>query len=248
VYTPSDCPLPAYQHVLATLGLERAVLVQPSVYGTDNSAMLDALKVAGPTFRGVVVVKESIDDGELDRLHVAGVRGVRCNVVDVQPQDKGRLPLDQLTRLARKIKRLGWHIELLMHVDEFPKIDMDFANFPVDIVVGHLGYMRTEKGLAAPGFHALTRLMRDGRCWAKLTGPYRISSSAMPHADVIPFAHALIDAASERVVWGSDWPHVMVKGAMPNDGQICDLLLDWVPDERTREQVLANNPAQLYGF
>jgi 2-pyrone-4,6-dicarboxylate lactonase len=248
VYTPPDCLLSAYQHMLATLGLERAVLVQPSVYGTDNRAMLDALTIAGPNFRGVAVVDESIDDDELDRLHEAGVRGVRCNVVDVQPQDKGRLPLDQLTRLARKIRRLNWHIELLVHVDEFPEIDRNFADFPVDIVVGHLGYMRTEKGLDAPGFRGLTRLMRDGRCWAKLTGPYRISSTAMPHADVIPFAHALIDAAKERVIWGSDWPHVMVRGAMPNDGQLCDLLLDWVPDEKTREQVLSNNPARLYGF
>jgi predicted TIM-barrel fold metal-dependent hydrolase len=90
--------------------------------------------------------------------------------------------------------------------------------------------------------------MRNGRCWAKLTGPYRISTQPFPHRDVTPFAHALLDAAPGRVVWGTDWPHVMVKGRMPNDGDLCDLLSDWVPDPALRQRVLVDNPAALYGF
>lgn len=248
VYTPPDTLLPDYQRMLATLGVERAVLVQPSVYGTDNAALVDALAAAGPRFRGVAVVEDAAREAELEQMHRAGVRGLRCNVVDVPANEKGKLPLDRLTRLARKIERLGWHIELLLHVDEFPDFDRAFADFPVPVVVGHLGYMKTDRGLEAPGFQALLRSMRSGRCWAKLTGPYRISTQPLPHSDVTPFAHALLDAAPSRLVWGTDWPHVMVKGRMPNDGDLCDLLSEWIPTPALRRQVLVDNPATLYGF
>lgn len=248
IYTPPDALLADYRQMLATLGVERAVLVQPSVYGTDNSALLDALAAAGPRVRGVAVVEEAVAASELERLHRAGVRGVRCNVVDLPAEEKGTLPLPALTRLARRIAPLGWHIELLLHVDEFPELDGAFAGFPVDIVVGHLGYMRTDRGIQAPGFQALLRLMRRGRAWAKLSGPYRISTRPFPHPDVTPFAHALVEAAAAQLVWGTDWPHVLVKGAMPNDGDLCDLLSAWIPDPGIRTQVLTTNPARLYGF
>lgn len=153
-----------------------------------------------------------------------------------------------LAPLAQRVKRFGWHVEFLMHADEFPDMDAQFADFPVDIVLGHLGYMRTDKGLAQPGFQAMLRLMRAGRCWVKLTGPYRISTQPLPHADTVSHARALLETAPERVLWGTDWPHVMVKGAMPNDGDLADLLLDWIPDAKLREQVLVANPAKLYGF
>ena len=248
IYTPADALLADYRHMLDTLGVERAVLVQPSVYGTDNTALLDALAAAGPQFRGVAVVDENVAQGELERMHRAGVRGVRVNVVDVKDRKAGTLPLDSLKRLATRVAPFGWHMEFLMHVDEFPDLDRLLADFPVDTVYGHLGYMKTDKGVATPGFQALLRLMQAGKAWVKLTGPYRISAQPLPHADTNPYAHALIAAAPDRVVWGTDWPHVMVKGAMPNDGDIADLLSAWVPDARTRERVLVQNPARLYGF
>jgi predicted TIM-barrel fold metal-dependent hydrolase len=250
VYTPPDCLLPDYRHMLATLGVTRAVLVQPSVYGTDNTVMLLALREAGPAgaqMRGVAVVDPDIGAAELAAMHAAGVRGVRVNIVDVRDKTAG-LPLAPLRGLAQRIAALGWHMEFLMHVDQFENLDRDLADFPVDVVFGHLGYMRADKGVAAPGFRALLRLLAGGRAWVKLTGPYRISSGTMPHADVTPFAHALLDAAPGRIVWGSDWPHVMMKGAMPNDGELADLLAAWVPDADRRQQVLVDNPARLYGF
>jgi predicted TIM-barrel fold metal-dependent hydrolase len=249
VYTPPDCLLPDYRAMLGTLGVARAVLVQPSVYGTDNAVLLGALREAGPSMRGVAVVDWSVDEATLETLHAAGVRGARVNVVDVKEgQGRGVLPVGRLRALAGRIAARGWHLELLLHVDEFAGLERDLADFPVEVVFGHLGYMRTDRGLSAPGFQALLRLLRAGRTWAKLTGPYRISAAALPHADVAPFAHALIEAAPGRVVWGSDWPHVMVKGAMPNDGDLADLLPGWVPDEGTRRAVLVDNPARLYGF
>jgi 2-pyrone-4,6-dicarboxylate lactonase len=248
VYTPPDCLLTDYQKMLATLGVERAVLVQPSVYGTDNTVMLEAMRAAGNAFRGVAVVEDNISDAELAKFNAAGVRGVRVNIVDVKDRRPGTLPMRELTALAKRIAPLGWHMEFLMHCDEFPDMDRTFADFSVDIVLGHLGYMKTDKGANDPGFQALLRLMKAGKAWVKFTGPYRITTQAMPHADTNAFAHALIAANAQRVLWGSDWPHVMVKTAMPNDGDLCDLLSNWIPDTATCEQVLVANPAKLYGF
>lgn len=247
IYTPPDCLLPDYRAMLAAIGAERAVLVQPSVYGADNAVLLGALREGGSAMRGVAVVGDAPGEAQLEALHAAGVRGVRVNVVDVR-EGQGSLPAARLRELAARIAPLGWHLELLAHVDAYPELDRDLGGLPVDLVFGHLGYLRTDKGLADPGFRALLRLASEGRAWVKLTGPYRISTGPMPHADVTPFAHALLEHAPARVVWGSDWPHVMVKGAMPNDGDLADLLAAWVPDEALRRRVLVDNPARLYGF
>ena len=249
IYSPPDALLPEYGRVLDALGCSRAVLVQPSFYGTDNSAMLAAMKIAGPAFRGVAVIAETATPRELEAMHLAGVRGARLNIVDVR-EGKGQLPIERITRLAERIKPFGWHIEFLMHVDEFPDLDATLGKLPVDVVFGHLGYVKTERAVAAPGFQALLRLLRGGRAWVKFTGAYRISSQALPHADTDAFAHMLITTAPGRIVWGTDWPHVMTKWTipMPNDGAIADLLLNWVPDAALRQRILAENPATLYDF
>jgi 2-pyrone-4,6-dicarboxylate lactonase len=248
VYTPPDCLLPDYLHMLDTVGVERAVLVQPSVYGADNTVMLEAMRSAGNRFRGVAVVEEDVEDDELGKLDEAGVRGLRVNIVDVKDRKPGTLPLDALRPLAERIRPLRWHMELLLHADEFPDLDRALSDFPVDIVLGHLGYMAVGKTLGEPGFQALLRLMKAGRAWVKLTGPYRISGEPLPYRDTVPFAHALVEANPERVLWGTDWPHVMLRGKMPNDADLVEVLADWIPDARTREQVLVRNPARLYGF
>jgi 2-pyrone-4,6-dicarboxylate lactonase len=249
IYSPPDALVPEYRRLLETLGCTRAVLVQPSFHGTDNSAMLAAMKTAGPAFRGVAVISDDVTARELETMHAAGIRGARLNIVDVR-EGKGQLPITYIARLADRIKPFGWHIEFLMHVDEFPEIDTTLGALPVDVVFGHLGYVKTEKGIAAPGFQSLLRLLSGGRAWVKLTGAYRISSRTLPHEDTNEFAHALLDAAPGRVVWGTDWPHVMTKWTipMPNDGAIANLLLDWIPDAALRRRVLAENPATLYGF
>ncbi len=248
IYTPPDCPLSDYLHMLDTLGFERAVLVQPSVYGTDNTVMLEAIKTAGGRLRGVAVVDEDIADDELKALDAAGVRGVRVNIVDVKDRKPGTLPMAALTGLAQRIAPLRWHMEFLIHADEFPNLDETFADFPVEIVLGHLGYLTVGKQPDDAGFQALLRLMQSGRAWVKLTGPYRITAEPLPYPDTAPFAHALVEANRERVIWGTDWPHVMLKGRMPNDGDLANLLSDWIPDANVRQQVLVRNPEKLYGF
>ena len=247
VYTPPDCLLADYRAMLTALGLARAVLVQPSVYSSDNRVLLNALDAMQGAWRGVAVVEPDVSASALQEMHAAGVRGVRVNVVDVQ-SNKGVLPLNQLRGLAERIAPLGWHMEFLLHVHEFPRLDQQLAGFPVDVVFGHLGYLPTQLGIGDAGFQALLRLLQAGRAWVKLTGPYRLSGSKLPYADVVPFAHALLDAAPRQIVWGSDWPHVMVKGAMPNDGDLMDILSTWIPDPSIRHQVLVSNPERLYGF
>lgn len=248
IYTPPDALLPQYQVLLNHLGVERAVLVQPSVYADDNRALLSALKTDPGHLRGVAVVDWDISELELEKMHLAGVRGVRCNIVD-RADAKGVLPILKLRSLADKIAPLGWHIEFLMHVNEFPDLDQILRNFPVELVFGHLGYLKTDCGINDRGFQSLLSLMREERAWVKLTGPYRISAhDRLPYSDTNLFAHALLEANSRQVVWGSDWPHVMVKGFMPNDADLLDLLSIWVPDQTLRNQVLCTNPARLYQF
>jgi predicted TIM-barrel fold metal-dependent hydrolase len=247
LYTPADALLPDFRHMLDTLGIVRAVLVQPSIYGTNNDCMLEALKQDTKRLRGIAVIPFDADSKAIERLHAQGVRGVRCNIVDLKT-GAGQLPLEPLRALARRIRPLGWHVEFLMHVDEFPSLDRQLADFPVEVSFGHLGYVPAAKGTETPGFKALLRLMRDGKAWVKLTAPYRLTLSEMPYPDVDPFAQALLDAAPQRLVWGSDWPHVLVKSKMPDDGGLLDVLARWVPDDKTRRAILVDNPAKLYDF
>ncbi len=247
IYTPPDA-LPAdYVRMLRTVGVERAVLIQPSVYGADNAAMLAAMADFPLPCRGVAVVDGTVSDAEIARLHKAGIRGIRFNVVDVK-EPTGTMPLAAIEALALRVKPLGWHVEFLAHVDDHPDLDRMFGDFPVPIAFGHMGYMRPPLTLDNPGFAALLRLLRGGRCWVKFAGPSRISAGEMPHADVQPVARALVEAAPMRMIWGSDWPHVIIPKAMPNDGDLVDLLADWIPDPARRRQVLVDNPTALYGF
>jgi predicted TIM-barrel fold metal-dependent hydrolase len=247
IYTPPDASPADYRFMLDALGITRAVLVQPSVYADDNRALLDALDEDPVRLRGVAVVPYDSRSADLEALHERGVRGVRCNIVDLK-ESKGQLPLQSLRQLAMQIAPLGWHLEFLMHVDEFPDLDRQLGDFPVPLVFGHLGYVSTLRGPATEGFAALLRLVRDGKAWVKLTAPYRLTGSEMPYADTDAFAQRLVDAAPGRLVWGSDWPHVIVKTAMPNDGDLFDVFARWVPDAEVRKRILVDNPAQLYGF
>jgi 2-pyrone-4,6-dicarboxylate lactonase len=246
-YTPPDAPLSSLLQLHRTLGMERAVLTQASVHGGDNRAVLEGAASDPQRFRAVVALDGSVQDSELRRMHDAGARGIRVNLVD-----KGGMTFasfDELRAVAERIAPLGWHVEFLVHVDQTPEL-LDLARaLPTDIVVGHLGYTPTERGLDSPGYRQFLELVGEGRCWVKLTGPYRITATSLPpYADVAPFAAALVARRPDRMLWGSDWPHVMCKVPMPNDGDLLDILGDWVPDERTREAILVHNPARLYGF
>jgi 2-pyrone-4,6-dicarboxylate lactonase len=250
IYTPPDATIESYRHLLAVLGVERAVLIQPSVYGTDNRAMLAALQAAGPGFRGVAVVEPAISAGDVEALHRAGIRGVRLNLVD-RREGRNMVPVETVRALADRIAPFGWHIEFLVNLDEAVGFAGAVAGLPVPIVLGHLGYPRAgaRDWIKAPAFESLLALLSGGRCWVKLTGPYRISGAPdLPYADVDAAAAKLAQAAPGRLIWGSDWPHVMMKKPMPSDGALCDLLARWISDAATRTRILVENPMELYGF
>ena len=224
--------------------------MQPSVYGTDNRAMLAALKSNPHQFRGVAVISsdpKEVSDQELSDLHAAGVRGLRCNIVDIADKSAG-LPIEQLRNLAKRIQPFGWHLELLMHVNEHPDLAKTFEDFPVDLVFGHFGYAHAKHGVVDKGFQGLLDLMKHQHAWVKMTGPYRICDGDLPYVDMRPFNDAVIEANPNRLIWGSDWPHVMVKKQMPHDADLCDLLGEWVQDESLRNAILVNNPCILYDF
>lgn len=247
IYTPPDALLPDYLRLTDALGIGRVVFVQPSIYGTDNAAMLDAMRDCPLPCRGVAVIADDVDTAALETLHAAGVRGVRLNLVDIA--DKSNvLPVQKIRALAERVAPLGWHVELLAHADDYPDLDAQLGDLPVDLVFGHLGYVRPGATPQEPGFEALLRLIDAGRCWVKLTGPYRLTRDALPYPEVTALADALMRAAPQRLLWGSDWPHVMIKTPVPNDGALLDLLFEWAGNADLARRILVDNPTELYDF
>lgn len=242
-YTPPEASVAAYQRMLSALGLERAVIVQPSVYGTDNRCTYDAVAASRGRWRGVAVLDVSTKTHELQRLHDAGFRGVRINLLF-----RGGVTMETLEQVSSLIAPLGWNVQLLLDGRDLVDLAPRLRALPVRFVIDHMGHMPVELGLAHPAFATLLALVRDGNCWVKLSGPYRISTKPYPYEDVAPIAKALVEAAPEHMVWGSDWPHPSFKGAMPIDATLLDLLASWVPDPLTRERILSTNPAELYDF
>ena len=246
-YTPPDAQPAAYEALHTALGVSRGVLTQPSVYGTDNRCMLDYVRGNLDRMRAVVAVGPDADDKTLDAMHAQGARAIRVNIAD--PGGNPFASFAEIGQFAQRLKWLGWHIEFLLHVDQIDDVMDDLRRLPVDISVGHLGYMKTAKGVTHPKFEAFLDFVSEGRCWVKLTAPYRITGlTQVPYADVTPFARALVASRPDRIVWGTDWPHPICPVPMPNDGDLADHLADWIPDDATRRRVLVENPAVLFGF
>lgn len=241
-YTPAPASLASYCRVAAECGIERAVLVQPSVYGTDNACLLDALRsapAAVPELRGVAVPATDADDAALEAMHALGVRGVRLNLVNPQV-----LSAADAIRQVTRMRHRGWHLQVQLRLDAAGDAQLDALTSSCDtaIVVDHFG--RPPRGRISP---LLLALAADGRAWVKLSAPYR--SSAEPgHADLRPWVEALVEAAPARLLWATDWPHTEIAGALPRDEDLVGLLLSWLPDARVRQQVCVDNPARLYDF
>lgn len=246
-YTPPDALPAAYEALHAALGVARGVLTQPSVYGTDNRCMLDYVSCHLDRMRAVVAVGPDVDDRTLEAMHAQGARGIRVNVAD--PGGNPFASFAEIDALGQRLKAMGWHIELLLHVHQMDDMIIDIRRLPVDISVGHLGYMPAGLGVDHPKYGAFLDLVAEGRCWVKLTAPYRITGlQHTPYSDVTPFARALVEQRPDRILWGTDWPHPICPVPMPNDGDLADHLADWVPDEATRRRILVDNPAKLFGF
>jgi len=246
-YTPRDASVEQLFQLHDVLGFKKVVLVQASAHGVDNRAILAGVAKSPERIRAIAAVGEDVTDAELRRLHEGGVRGIRLNLVD-----KGGMPFSSLGALrviGERIKDMGWHIEFLVHVEADEEFRRLVPTLPVPVSVGHIGYTKAPAGIDHPGYRDFLAMLRDGHFWVKLTGPYRISAADnFPYPDVTEKAHAVIAAAPDRCVWGSDWPHVIHFRGMPNDGDLLDALADWCPDEEIRRRILVDNPARLYGF
>jgi 2-pyrone-4,6-dicarboxylate lactonase len=249
-YNPPTSTLADLEHLHATLGIARVVFTQPSVYGTDNSAILDAMAVLNAETpgqaRAVVALDMEVSEKKLAALDAAGVRGVRLNF-----DNKGGMPIGiaQIPDLAARVRPFGWHLEFLFPGKDIVELMPVFTALAVPMSIAHFAYQSASAGIAAPGFRALVELVRRGNTWIKISGANRVSATDLPpYDDVKPMARALIEAAPERILWGTDWPHPNKYLANPNDGDLVDAFGDWVGDEGVRRRIMVDTPAAFYRF
>jgi predicted TIM-barrel fold metal-dependent hydrolase len=249
-YNPPDSTLADLKHLHATLGVDRVVFTQPSIYGADNAAILDgmnALNAATPNrARCVVAITMDVSDAELAALDKAGARGVRLNT-----DNKGGMPVsfDQIGKLEDRIRPFGWHFEWLFPGKDIIELMPVLSAVKIPMSIGHFAYQPATAGVGAPGFKALIELMKRGNTWMKISGANRVSATDLPpYDDVKPMAHALIEAAPERIMWGTDWPHPNKYVVNPNDGDLVDAFGDWVSDDTMRRKIMVDTPAAFYRF
>jgi D-galactarolactone isomerase len=232
-----------YLRVQRELGLERAVVVQPNAYGFDNSCTTDAIRDLGPQARGIATVSPDISDDELRALDTAGIRGARLYMLP------GTLfSWDDVRTIAARVASLNWHVQVQLDGRELPTVEKLLNELPTELVIDHNGKFMEPVPPEDPAFQSLLRLLDSGRCWVKLSAPYETSKTGAPrYEDVSVLARALAKHNPDHCLWASNWPHPG-RNPPPTNSDILDLLLDWVPDEATRNRILVDNPAQLYGF
>ena len=258
-YNVPEAALDGHERMKRGLGLERTVLVQASGHGFDNRAMLAALAGLGGRGRAVAVLPPNASSRELENLDAAGVRGLRLNLVTLASRH-GSDRVQALREYERLLAPLGWHLQLFADARTLQALETAIRRCGVDVVVDHMGLPDAAAGLEQPGFQALLRLMKGGHVWAKLAGADRITRRSGRLRDAVPFMRTLAELAPERLVWGSDWPHIgfhagqQVHGdaVLPyrdvDAGQLLRVLEEAVPDREARDAIMAGNPAKLYFY
>lgn len=242
---PPDASVDDYHQVMKWLGIERAIVVQPNAYGADNRATMGGVAALGEMARGVVVVKSGISDAELEDYTRKGARGIRFMTML-----GGTLGFAEMDEMAARVKPFGWSAIVQLDGRNLPEHEAQLRRLPVNYVIDHCGKFLEPVEPDSAAFKTLLRLVESGRCWVKIAGAYESSKEGAPRfEDVGRLMRILVKAAPERVIWGSNWPHALAeKIGYPDDAAQLDLLLDWAPDEKVRQRILADNPAELYGF
>ena len=243
-YTPGDAGKEMLFALRDHLGLSRNVIVQASCHGKDNSAMIDALQAADGRARGVAVVAHDVGDDELDQMHAAGVRGVRFNfvkrLVDATPREV-------FMATAERVQRLGWHIVVYFEAPDLADLTPFLKQLPGIVVVDHMGRPDVTQPVDGPGFQAFANLMADmPNLWTKVSCPERLTVAGPPYDDVVPFQRHLVEHFSDRVLWGTDWPHPNMKSHRPDDGLLVDTIARIAPTAALQQALLVDNPMRLY--
>jgi predicted TIM-barrel fold metal-dependent hydrolase len=258
-YNVPEAPLEAHERMKRRVGLERTVLVQASGHGYDNRAMLDALARLGARGRAVAVLPTDVSSRELQGMHAAGVRGVRLNLLTLASRHVGD-PAQLIAGYERMLAPLGWHLQVFADAPTLLSMKDSLLECRVPVVIDHMGLPDAAKGTEQPQFQNVLRLLAAGHAWVKLAGADRITRASGRLRDAIPFMQALAAAAPQRLVWGSDWPHigfhsgqqVRSDAVLPyrslDAGELLEVLFEAVPDVETRRAILVGNAAKLYDF
>ena len=246
IYEPHIVGLAEMRRTHDAIGIERAVLVTPTVYGTDNRCMVASVREGKGRYRGVAVIDDETTDAELEAMHEAGVRGARCNFVKFLKMTPDP---ELVRRTCKRIAPLGWHVVLHVEAEDLLEYETLFRAVEINAVIDHMAHLDLTQDLGRRALTLICELLQQRNWWIKLSNGDRNSEQGPPYADTIPLGQALAEAAPERALWGTDWPHVLYKKPkMVNDGDLIDLLADYVPDEAARNAILVDNPQALYGF
>lgn len=244
-YTPPDAPLEKFSELHGKIGVERAVIVNASCHGLDNRVVTDAIAQSNGRYKGIANIDDSVSDKELEKLNEQGIKGCRFTFLK---RLGGVKDMAAFHRIVARIKPLGWHVDIYLDHETVEEFTPLLKNLPIPYVIDHMGTVLAAKGVDQDNFKHLINLVRsDEKCWVKLTGFERATATGAPFHDAIPFAVKLVDAAPERMLWGTDWPHPNVKH-MPNDGDLMDLVPLFAKGSDVQRQILVDNPARLFGF
>ena len=257
-YTPETASPDEMAELHRALHLQRVVIVNPSIYGTDNSATLFGIRARGANARGVAVIDDKTSDRDLDQLGRGGIRAIRINLTNAG-QTGPAIARQRFQAALKRVRPRDWHIEMYTTLQVISGIQDLVQSSPVAVVFDHVGGARAALGVDQPGFKDLVTLLQSGKAYVKVSGSYR-ASTRPDYADVKPLAQTLIAANADRIIWGSDWPHPHPEAQAGHplsevtplypidDGRVLNLLPVWAPDAATRQKILVDNPARLYGF
>jgi len=243
-YRPSDAPFEELQRLHKTLGIERAVIVHASCHGSDMRVTLDAIARSGGCYRGTAIIDPTFSEKKFQEMHDGGIRGVRFNFVK---HLGGRPDMGFFRTTVERLRAMGWHLILHLDAEDLVEFEATFKKLPIPFVIDHMGRVKADEGLEQAPFKTLLSFLRNENAWVKICGAERVSSKGPPFTDAVPFARALIQAAPERILWGTDWPHPNVKW-LPDDAALVDLFVLMAPESALQKQILVDNPARLYGF
>jgi 2-pyrone-4,6-dicarboxylate lactonase len=242
---PADAPKEALFALHKLLGIERCVVVNTALHGFDNRVVEDAMAAKGGSYLGVALLPPTVETAELRRLDKLGFRGVRYNFMNHLAQTA---TIDQVMALAPRLAEANWHLQIHMDGTLWPEMAPHLERSPVPVVIDHIGRVDASKGFNQPGYQTVLRLMRNDNFWVKVSGCDRITKTGPPYADAVPFARKLVEEFTDRVVWGTDWPHPHHPPPVPDDGALVDLIAKIAPTAAQRQALMVDNPARLYRF